>query len=179
MYWFNNQFSELTRSILFPGGGGASGGDNYASFNPRSAPDYHSRLPNEPLSGGNNSPRSRGYDDNHGEGDHGSMRSRYRRGGDDFGDRYADRDQYLRDSDPGLSQANRPAAPRPNTPRPDAPRSNLPPILQGPLRLPPIFRPPEGPRPDAPNPTGPLRLPSLPNLPSLTNPLRRPGGGNP
>lgn len=177
MYWFNNQFSELTRSILFPGGGGASGGDNYSSFNPRSAPDYHSRLPDEPFSGGNSAGRRRGGAGDYEGGEPPASRYSRMRGDDDSWRRNAERDQFLRDSEDAARQANRPAAPRNPNPRPpEPPRSNLPPILQGPLRLPPIFRPPEGPRPDTPNPTGPLRLPSLPSIPA---PFRRPGGGNP
>lgn len=178
MYWFNNQFSELTRSILFPGSGGP-GGDNYASFNPHSAPDYHSRLPDSPLSGGNNGPRGRGsYDEadspvNGGRrGTHGSDYS-----SDDSYQRRSDRDEFLRDSDEA-NRAQQNHAPRNPTPRPaETPRPTLPPILSGPLRLPPIFRPPNpSGGSTTPNPSGPLRLPTLPPL--STNPFRRPGGSS-
>lgn len=176
MYWFNNQFSELTRSILFPGGGGASGGQDYSSFNPRSAPDLSARQPDTPFSGGNQGSR--------GPSSHGDepVHSGRRRPHGDYNQeddwrRYADRDRFLRDDEPNRpNQPNAPRNPRPN----DPPRPNLPPILSGPLRLPPIFRPPDRPAdPANPNPTGPSL--GLPGLTLPRSPFRLPlgGGGNP
>lgn len=171
MFWFNNQFSNLTRSILFPGGGAPSS-DNYSSFNPRATPDYHSRLPDSPYSGG---PAARGPRT---PGDHGfdePSRSRDR-GGDDAARRNWERDRYLRGYEEDSSRFANPAAPQ-NSPRPnrpaEAPRPNLPPLISGPMRLPPVFRPSEPPRlPGAPT------LPSLPRLPSLPPLLRPPGGSS-
>ena len=171
MYWFPNQFSNLTRSILFPGGG-ASSSDNYSSFNPNARPDYHSRMPDSPYSGGAaRGPRSPG-DSGSEDAARAQDRAAY-----DAARRNWERDRYQRGGfEEDSSRFANPATAPQNTPRPnrpaEPPRPNLPPLLSGPLRLPPVFRPTETPRlPGAPTLHS---LPSLPSLPSLNNPFRRP-----
>ncbi len=169
MYWFNNNFNNLTRSILFPGGGGASANYPFAhSYAPQSAsgPTQNSN----PTRGGNNP----GYNGNGAYGQMDPMAAARRRASQ------AEDMEDLRDLSRGRSGLREEVEDRPRTSRPPAAPAattgtSLTPEAIGRLRDMLHGSPNASGGGAAPAPSPALQLPTLPHfgtgVPSI---LRRP-----